>query len=96
MHIGMQTRNNLISRVKERIPIYKEDFSKNIKEYGFLKAILLFIKRIFHFFRNRMNPSAVRDMQYVKWMENIESEYLNKPAMLKEYSELKNKPKFSI
>jgi glycosyltransferase involved in cell wall biosynthesis len=92
----MQTRNNLISRVKERIPIYKEDFSKNIKEYGFLKAILLFIKRIFHFFRNRMNPSAVRDMQYVKWMENIESEYLNKPAMLKEYSELKNRPKFSI
>jgi glycosyltransferase involved in cell wall biosynthesis len=96
MHIGMQTRNNLISRVKERIPIYKEDFSKNIKEYGFLKAILLFIKRIFHFFRNRMNPSAVRDMQYVEWMENIESKYLNKQAMLKEYSELKQRPKFSI
>jgi O-antigen biosynthesis protein len=95
-HIGMQTRNNLISRIKERIPLYKEDFSKDVKEYGFLKAVFLFLKRILHFFRNRMNPSAVRDMQYVKWMENIESKYLNMQAMLKEYSDLKKRPKFSI
>ncbi|MGI6476094.1 MAG: glycosyltransferase family 2 protein [Candidatus Dojkabacteria bacterium] len=92
----MQTRNNLFSRVRSRIPLYKEDFSKDVKEFGFLKALFLFLKRILHFFINRINPSAIRDVQYVKWMENIESEYLNKESMLQEYSKLESKPKFSI
>ena len=96
MRIEMRTRNNIFSRVKSRIPIYKEDFSKNVKEYGFVKAVLLFVKRIVYFFINRINPSAVRDAQYVKWIRNVESKYLNKESMLEEYSKLENRPKFSI
>ena len=75
MGTRMQTRNNLFSRVRSRIPLYKEDFSKDVKEFGFLKAFFLFFKRIIYFFINRINPAAIRDAQYVKWMENIESPY---------------------
>ena len=96
MGTRMQTRNNLFSRVRSRIPLYKEDFSKDVKEFGFLKAFFLFFKRIIYFFINRINPAAIRDAQYVKWMENIESPYLNKESMLEEYSKLVKKPKFSI
>ena len=96
MRIGMQNRNSLFSRVKDRIPLYKEDFSKDISRHGFLKAVYLFFKRIFHFFRNRINPEAVRDFQYVKWIENVESRYLNNEALKKEKEEVGEHIKFSI
>ena len=92
----MQSRKSLFSRVKARVPIYKEDFSKDLSRYGFFVAIFNFLKRIFNFFRNRFNPQAARDSQYIKWMENVESKYLNEKVMISEYSKLKSKPKFSI
>ena len=92
----MQNRNNLISRVKDRIPLYKEDFSKDVRRHGFLKAIFLFLKRIFSFFRNRINPLAVRDFQYNKWMQNIESKYLNEEVLKKEKERVGQEVKFSI
>ena len=92
----MQNRNSLISRVKDRIPLYKEDFNKDIKRHGFLKAMFLFLKRIYSFFRNRINPSAVRDFQYNKWMQNIESKYLNKESMIRDLKDIRGDIKFSI
>lgn len=96
MRTGMQNRNNLIARVKDRIPLYKEDFSKDVKRYGFFKALFLFLKRIFLFFRNRINPVAVRDFQYNKWMQNIESKYLNEEFLKKEKERVGQEVKFSI
>jgi len=92
----MQNRNTLMARVKDRIPLYKEDFSKDLKRYGFLKATFLFLRRIFSFFRNRINPEAVRDFQYNKWMENIESKYLNEESLKKEKTRVGEFTKFSI
>jgi O-antigen biosynthesis protein len=96
MHTKMQTRNSLISRVKDRIPLYKEDFTKDVRRHGFLKAVFLFLKRIFSFFRNRINPSGVRDFQYNKWMENIESKYLNEESMVRDLKDIGEDIKFSI
>jgi len=92
----MQNRNTLMARVKDRIPLYKEDFGKDLKRYGFFKAVFLFLKRIFSFFRNRINPEAVRDFQYNKWMENIESKYLNEESLKKEKTRVGEFTKFSI
>jgi GT2 family glycosyltransferase len=92
----MHSRNSLISRVKDRIPLYKEDFSKDVERYGFFKALFLFLKRIFSFFRNRINPAAVRDFQYNKWMENIESKYFNDGSLKKEKERVGQEVKFSI
>ena len=71
-------------------------FRKNINllEHFFLGGIVSVSYT--HLFINRINPSAIRDVQYVKWMENIEGEYLNKESMLQEYSKLESRPKFSI
>jgi len=96
MHTKMQNRNSLISRVKDRIPLYKEDFNKDVRRHGFFKAIFLFLKRIFSFFRNRVNPAAVRDFQYNKWMENVESKYLNKESMKRDLEDVGEDVKFSI
>ncbi len=92
----MQNRNSLISRVKDRIPLYKEDFNKDIKRHGFFKAIFLFLKRVFSFFRNRINPGRVRDFQYNKWMQNVESKYLNEKSMRRDLESVGEDIKFSI
>jgi O-antigen biosynthesis protein len=96
MHTKMQTRNSLISRVKDRLPLYREDFTKDVKRYGFLKAIFLFLKRIYPFILNRINPKAVRDFQYKKWIENIESKYLNEDSMKRDLENVREDIRFSI
>lgn len=92
----MLTKNSLLSRVLERIPIYKRDFKKDRERYGIFKAVQLFFKRIVHFFRNRFHPDAIRDSQYNIWRKNIESKYLNEESMVEEYTKLQSKPKFSV
>lgn len=92
----MQTRNTLISRIKERIPLYKEDFKKDSKEYGFFKAIYFFFLRMIKFVLNRTNSSAVRDSQFYIWINKFESEYLNEEKLKKELENLEENIKFSI
>jgi GT2 family glycosyltransferase len=86
----------LIKSTCNRIPIYRQQFVTVTKKHGLLNALYRVFRKVFKFVISGGNISKLRKIQYVEWMENIESKYLNTKSMYKDYSNLEKKPKFSI
>jgi O-antigen biosynthesis protein len=86
----------IIKRIFNRIPIYRQQFRTVLKKEGFWKTIKRILKKAYRFVISGGDCSRLMRLQYSDWMEKVEGKYLNEKRMLSDYSKLKEKPKFSI
>jgi GT2 family glycosyltransferase len=87
---------NLVKRIFERIPIYKQQFKTVLRKEGLWQTILRVVKKAYRFVISGGDCSRLMKLQYVEWMEKVESKYLDDKLMRKNVRRVGDDVKFSI
>lgn len=86
----------IVQRIFNRVPIYKQQLKTVFRKEGLWKTILRIVKKAYRFIISGGDCSRLMKLQYVEWMEKVESKYLDDKVMKKDVKEVGNNIKFSI
>jgi len=86
----------LIKRILARIPLYFKQLTTLLRREGVVFTLKKLFRKIYRFVVSGGDVSKLRRVQYIEWMDEVESRYLDRKVMLGDYQSLNKKPKFSI
>ena len=87
---------DFFKRFLKRLPIYSAQVKHILKKEGVFSLLSKSFKKVSRFLFSRGEIGRLNTILYREWMENVESEYLNRESMERDFKLLKTKPKFSI